>query len=201
MHDGQLQLLDEDYRLDLSQWYTRRDLARRVVEWALRGVNRPLRVLEPSAGLGALLEPIPLQHAVTAYEIDPRRASILTGIGRYDVRCQDYLQHWTGERWDLALMNPPYEDDQDSTFVRKAVLSDASRVVAILRLAALQGVNKWAEVWSAVRITRMAICVRRQVFDGPVGGTPSGGTIVVELVARAELGRRGCPDHVEVEWW
>jgi len=201
MHSQLAFFEDDKYLAELSQWYTPSDLAERTVRWALEGVREPIRILEPSAGLGALIRPIPDQHHVTAYEIDPRRMFALEDLGVSSIRCVDYLNHWTEERYELAIMNPPYEGDQDAFHVRKAVLSDADRVVAILRLAALQGVSKWSKVWSVARITRMAICIRRQVFHGPVGGTPSGGTAVVEMVARKQLGQRGRPDEMTTEWW
>lgn len=192
---------DDDYDVSLSQWYTRKELARRVVKWALKGVREPIHIIEPSAGNGALIEPIPARHHITAIDIDPRRCKHLRTIAKINgVRCYDYLQRWTDERWDLAIMNPPYESDQDVAHCTKAVQNDADRVVAILKLPTLQGLGKW-KLWERVRITRMAICVMRQPFDGPGKDSPRDGTMVVELVAREQIGRFGVPNACTMEWW
>jgi len=197
----QLTLLDEEYSPELSQWYSRPALAEKVVKWALKGVMKPIRILEPSAGTGALIRPVPVKHHITAIEIDPRRCEQLREISHLDeVRCYDYLQRWTDERWDLAIMNSPYEDDQDVLHAIKAATSDADRVVAVMKLPTLQGINKWA-LWMKVEVTRIAICVARQPFDGPKKDSPRDGTMIVELVAREHLGQLDTPYPTQLEWW
>lgn len=63
------------------------------------------KVLEPSAGQGALVEGIPAEQ-VTCVEISPLHAKILEAKG-YDVYCTDFLKYkQTG--YHKILMNPPF---------------------------------------------------------------------------------------------
>lgn len=192
---------DESYKASLSQWYTPAKLAEQTVRWALEGVERPLRILEPSAGLGALIRPIPAEHRVTVYELDEQRIGHLEQLPQaVKVRQADFLTHPAEERFDLGLMNPPYEGGQDSEHVHHALLC-CDRVVAVLRLATLSGVRTFELLWSFARLARMAITVSRPRFSGPQSLTPSGGTAVVELVPAGEVIGRGEARGVEVEWW
>jgi len=205
MVSDQIPLIDEDYDLSKSQWYTRPDLAKRVVEWALRGVDRPISILEPSAGCGALIRPIPSRHRITAYEIDPRREEALMELFTSKLMFSrliiaDYLRRFDGYRWDLAIMNPPYENGLAERFVKKACFQ-CDRVVALLKTSVLHGVDRWSDLWSSVSISRMAILSRRPGFDGPSDGSPSSDYIVVECSSRGHLGSRGQSEPVEMEWW
>lgn len=198
---AQIQLLDEEYSPALSQWYTPPWLAERVVAWALEGVEAPLRILEPSAGLGALIRPIPPGHAVTAIEIDPRRIAQLSALDQVRlVRCESYVDVWRPEGFDLVLMNPPYESEADALHTRKAVLSNR-RVVAILRSDALHGVERWGRLWSIAEVKRLAILVRRPSFGGSASGSPFSEFIVVELEAASHPKRLGEARPSAVEWW
>jgi predicted RNA methylase len=199
----QIPLLDEDYDLSKSQWYTRPELAERVVRWALKGVSRQLSILEPSAGCGALIRPIPRGHGVTAYEIDPRRETVLLELldprrGRLIIA--DYLRRFDGGRFDLGITNPPYEDGSAERFVKKACFQ-CDRVVALLKTSVLHGVDRWSDLWSTVSISRLAILSRRPGFDGPSEGSPTSDYIVVECSLRDHLGSQGQSEPVEMEWW
>lgn len=204
----QVALLDEDYDPSLSQWYTRDRLARRIVEWALEGVEpgRQLRILEPSAGLGAFLRHIPRHHAVTAVEIDPRRCvQLRADFPHVEIIEADYLR-WHDPRWmeppraDLAIMNPPYEDGADCAHVARA-LDRCTRVVALLHTAALHGVDRWERIWSRAWLRRLAILARRPSFHGPVDGGARHEFVVVDLVHRPAGRLVDLPVGAMVEWW
>ena len=192
--NAQLTLTDDDYRPDLSQWFTTSELAERVVAWALDGCDRPLRILEPSAGLGALCRPVPWPSSVVAFDIDPRWTDTLVSIPSVvGVRCGDYLAA-DPARYDLALMNPPYEGGADCRFVAKA-LSHCDRVVAILRLVALCGLERHRAIWSRVSVTRMALLARRPSFSGPATGSPVSDFAVIEMINGPG------PSSPAMEWW
>lgn len=204
----QVQLLDEDYAPSLSQWYTRDRLARRIVEWAFEGVEPglQLRIIEPSAGLGAFLRHIPKHHAVTAVEIDPRRvAQLRADLPHVEVIETDYLR-WHDPRWmappraDLAIMNPPYENGADCAHIARA-LDHCARVVALLRSAALHGVDRWERIWSRAWLRRLAILARRPRFGGTQSGSPSGDYIIAEIVAHEHRPNPLEPVECTVEWW
>lgn len=70
------------------------------------------RVLEPSVGLGALVDPLLAQGAtVTAYEVQPDRAAYLRAAYADDpveVHTGDFLAAPAVPRYDRVVMNPPF---------------------------------------------------------------------------------------------
>jgi predicted RNA methylase len=165
---------------DLSAWYTKEPLCDRIVDWA--HVTQGMTVLEPSCGDGRLARRLAARGArVTAYDIEPR----------YDeaIRC-DFL----GVRdvhFDLAVMNPPYEDGVDLEHAAAAArLCD--RLVMVARLVFLAGQERHARFWSRYRLSRLAILSGRPSFDGPVEGTARHDFCVFEI---------GGPGPLTIEWW
>jgi predicted RNA methylase len=199
----------------LSQWFTPKELAERVAEWArVHGgcsctdpfcnipTERPMRVLEPSAGNGALVRPLIAAGAiVTACEIDERYAA---DLGREKgswgwVHICDFLERKPTDMgpYDLCVMNPPYEDGQDVAFILHA-LKFAPRVVGIFTDRILFGVERKEGLWSQVRPTRIAFQSRR-----PFKGAQTD-YVVAELVRSTPEGYgRVTPiaQDVTLEWW
>jgi len=180
-----------------SQWFTDPNLARRIVAWALRGYEKPLRILEPSAGRGALCIPVPWPRSVVAYEIDPRWEDELWDTSSVaEVRVENYLSSpRPATRYDLAITNPPYERGQDGQFLGRA-LDDCDRVVALIRTAALQGKRRFELVWSRCRMTRLVLLDPRPRFVGPGEHDPRSEYCVVEIVPGS-----GDLSPVSVERW
>jgi predicted RNA methylase len=203
----------------LSQWFTPPELAAKVVEWALQGQSwawnepsskfegrtRPLRVLEPSAGNGALVRPAAAAGAeVMAVELDGRYADELRSSGAaWHWLEQDFLKLDPAafNPFDLVLQNPPYEDGQDVKFILHA-LKFAPRVVGIFRADIWYGVERYDELWSQVRPTRV-LNLKRRWFKNPQTG--KGGEtnyVCLELVKRGVLDKASTrPDQVSMEWW
>ncbi|MDQ0672919.1 putative RNA methylase [Pseudarthrobacter siccitolerans] len=116
----------------LYQFYeTPQGLAQRVVEEA--AIEPGMSVLEPSAGRGALLEPLD-QSAVdlTCVEIDSKHSTYLSESG---ISCinQDFVNWMPDRTYDRIIMNPPFTRQQDVDHVSKAfqLLKPAGRLVAI----------------------------------------------------------------------
>lgn len=120
---------------------TPRELAKKVAD--LADVRPGHRVLEPSAGTGALLGAIggrmfahnPEAGAVAAVEIVPALAERLRReFPLTDVRCSDFLA-LNGElgTFDRILMNPPFENASDIKHIKHAAakLNPGGRLVAI----------------------------------------------------------------------
>lgn len=116
------------------------DLARRMVEAARIAPHH--RVLEPSAGTGALLEAIgrgrPLAE-VCAIEINPDLATALrgaySGSGTIHVHRGDFLDFEPDAGgFDRIVMNPPFADGQDVRHVTHALrfLRPGGRLVAVM---------------------------------------------------------------------
>lgn len=141
----------EHREVKLSQWFTPADVATRMVESAR--LIRNARVLEPSAGHGALVSAVlqsMLSARVDAVEIDPDVAARIATDGRVRLEVCDYLTRAApAEPYDIAVMNPPYEGGLDGLFIEKA-MRECLRVIALIRIAALCGKDRYERVWRHV---------------------------------------------------
>lgn len=151
-----------------SQWFTNPKLADRLVGLAsslLADVVRrqlPMRVLEPTAGSGALvravLRRVPWAH-VDAVEVDERFRAELEETrqicalgsaelrGRVNVEIGDYLvRPAPSRRYDLAPCNLPFDDGEETAFLAK-LLDEAERIPALLPARSLFGKDRYERVW------------------------------------------------------
>jgi SAM-dependent methyltransferase len=109
------------------------EIARRVVE--LADIRPGMRVLEPSAGTGGLLDVLATHAGVIAVEINHALAEALRArYPRCEVRCADFLT--VGEelgQFDRVVMNPPFDHGSDIEHIRHAyrMLKPGGRLVAI----------------------------------------------------------------------
>lgn len=123
-------------RQELQQFYTPAALAERVIAEAR--IEPGMRVLEPSAGRGALALPaVALGARVSAYEIDRKNSDFL--IDTLPPTCgtgHDFLQAdpEIDGGFDRVVMNPPFTRDQDIKHVEHALrfLKPGGRLVAIM---------------------------------------------------------------------
>jgi phospholipid N-methyltransferase len=113
-------------------------VAKRAAEMA--GIENAMRVLEPSAGTGNLVDEIVAAAdegaiEVTAIEVNPQLADALRGrwSGVYTICC-DFLQFASDPFYDRAVMNPPFENGTDIKHVEHALtmLRPGGRLVAIV---------------------------------------------------------------------
>jgi len=189
---------------DFDQWLTPPGVAGAFMKWAKIGDTDV--VLEPAAGEGALIPPN--HRGVVAFEIDPERADEL----RYwkplaTIVCADFLQVPPIYNFaDVCIQNPPYSDDGEGTFLRRA-LQWAPRCCGLLRAGALQGAGRFEKCWKYVRPTRIGQLVHRPHFEGIYGSrtkhTPQYDFIVLECVLREQpLEREDETSHdvVEMSW-
>jgi len=186
---------------DLSQWYTDPRLAKRMMEWTLLAHPNVRTLVEPSAGEGSLIKPW-LDYTkvgVFAVELDPANVVKLEGLGpRVHVVGGDVL-NVDVPMVDAAVMNPPYEDDQDALHVMRA-LEVAPFVTALLRGVIKHGVNRWKKMWQWVDVVREVNLIERPTFGGSY--TPKQDFVVLELVKRERRRERGEPAPVaSIEWW
>lgn len=199
--NAQIELIEGTNRdLELSQYFTPPELAQRVVEWAglvwAGGMPRHMRVLEPSAGNGALVRPLVAAGAeVTAVEIDARYCDELDLANPRHIVNEDFLSV-EPSKWffDLCVMNPPYENGLDVQFILHA-LKFAPRVVGIFTDRIMFGVERKEGLWSKVRPTRIAYQSRR-----PWKGAQTD-YVVLELVRIAALDKPNRVTQCTLEWW
>lgn len=120
---------------------TPKEVAEQVAD--LADIRPGMRVLEPSAGTGALLGAMggrmfghnPERGEVVAVEINGRLADALRpSFPLTDVRCADFLQ-CNGDlgKFDRILMNPPFENAADILHIEHArtFLMPGGRLVAV----------------------------------------------------------------------
>ena len=111
-------------------------LAQQVIEAA--DIKPGQRVLEPSAGLGALVDPLMdfVGIKLVAVEVNQDLAKRLSAqYPENDIRCADFLE-CNGDlgAFDRIVMNPPFADQADIRHVTKAAkfLKPGGRLVAIM---------------------------------------------------------------------
>lgn len=118
--------------------------------------GRRLRVLEPSAGNGALADPAREAGAlVQCVEIDTGRAAVLRSKG-YQVREADFLalqpHDLPGGLFDGVIMNPPFDRGRDCDHVRHALqfVKPGGFVLAIMSARAELAEDKRAASFRAL---------------------------------------------------
>jgi hypothetical protein len=104
-------------------------LARRMVQLAEIGPRH--KVLEPSAGAGAIVKQI--STPVSVYELEPGRADKLSKMPGVSVLGLDFMAAAPTPEFDRVIMNPPFRAGQDVDHVVHACdfLKAGGRLVAI----------------------------------------------------------------------
>lgn len=117
-------------------------LAQRMVDKA--GITEGMRVLEPSAGHGAIADAIKEAGGkVDAVELANDLAEILKTKG-HNVIGRDFLETTANGEYDAVLMNPPFSNDMDIDHVMHAYehLKPGGTLVAIVSSMAGERSNK-----------------------------------------------------------
>lgn len=173
--NAQLNLLDTTPKgsEELSQWFTPKALALRLVRWA--GICAGDSVLEPSCGDGAFVSAL-LEIGCTgivANDIDPVMLERVAAPGVIRTHHpMDFLDpNFPVEPWDWVVQNPPYEHGQDRDHLAKG-LTLAPKMLALIRTAALHGIESHARIWSEYRVRKIGIISARPSFC--LGGDPTG---------------------------
>ena len=126
-----------DTKKTFEQFFTPPDVADQVVR--LAQIEGTMRVLEPSAGGGALIAAIAKAHSaaiIHAIEIDPRLVGELRNkfMLRATIAEGDFLRVDWREAFERIVMNPPFGRGADMAHVTKAlsVLKPGGILVAIM---------------------------------------------------------------------
>lgn len=110
-------------------------------------------ILEPSAGLGRLIQPI-ADCRITAVEIDLAICNHLRkSFPAVEVIHGDFLE-WSGRKFDRIVMNPPFKMGRDVKHIRHAIsmLANGGRLVSVCmngpkQRAAIQPIaDQWIEL-------------------------------------------------------
>src|SRR5690606_11773720 len=94
-----------------------------------------MRVLEPSAGSGAIAEVIRERHPTARLEVIERNYSlreILEADG-FELVSRDFTEYAPSYGYDRIIMNPPFEQRQDVEHIDRALsmLNPGGRLLAI----------------------------------------------------------------------
>src|SRR5215831_2823905 len=133
-----------DTKKTFGQFFTPRAVAEIVFD--LAEIDEGMRILEPSAGNGALLQPIFEQFGdlveIVAVEKDPKLVKELEdseAVSAFDVAldsyCCDFLEEFEDEEgYDRIVMNPPFDHGLDIEHVLHAVnfLNPKGKLVAVV---------------------------------------------------------------------
>lgn len=126
-----------DTKKTFEQFFTPADIAEQVVD--LAQIKGDMRVLEPSAGDGALIAAIARAHSaaiIHAVELDPAMVAILRN--KYMLRAMigegDFLSVHLTPTFDRVVMNPPFGRGADMAHVTRALslLKPGGILVAIM---------------------------------------------------------------------
>lgn len=107
-------------------------LASEVVK--LAEIEPWMTVLEPSAGIGNLCDEIArFSTKISCFELQDKNVKVLAGKG-YQVTTGDFMEMEPCGSFDLVIMNPPFEKQQDVKHVMHACgfLRPGGRLVAIM---------------------------------------------------------------------
>jgi hypothetical protein len=122
LNDGTLQVARDGF------FETPRDLAERMI--ALAKIKPTMRVLEPSAGLGAIAKLL-TSYPLDVCEKNEQRAAHLMDCG-FNVVARDFLTY-SILSYDRIVQNPPFEEHQDVDHVLHAyhLLANGGRLVSV----------------------------------------------------------------------
>lgn len=189
-----------------SQWYTPPAVASRLWAWCSVPSRPGVSVLEPSAGDGALVRPILADlrsvTRVVMYEVDPVRVAQLRALSSplcaLEVRPWSFPDDDSPGSFELAVLNPPYERDQDVDFILHAT-RHARETVGLYRSAMVHGTGRYNRLWRWVDIRRVAWLSGRPRFGGDF--SPLTDFVALQLVQRKHARKQGEPNTCNVEWW
>lgn len=114
-------IVPQKHRKALGQFFTPPDIASFMVQWALTPNTRSF--LDPAVGTGIFIVELAKRLAqqphgdapkITAYEIDPLIAGVLTSLQEVpkslpvDLRLEDFLLAFPSQTFDGVVCNPPY---------------------------------------------------------------------------------------------
>ena len=140
---------------DAKRWYqefeTPRALARRMV--CMADIDQHLSVLEPSAGKGRLLEPMPGYADVYACEIQQCNRELITDLFPHvQIVGQDFMEV-TGT-YDRVVMNPPFYRGTDIKHVMHAygLLKPGGKLVSLCYNGRAQNqiLQEWVDSWEVL---------------------------------------------------
>lgn len=117
-------ILNEGKRCNLAQDFQFFETPPDVADWLVMlagGIHEYDKVLEPSAGRGALVRAIHRSSpdvVVDCYEMMPENKELLSGLGGINIIGDDFTKSTIGKKYTKIIANPPFSGNQDIRHVR-----------------------------------------------------------------------------------
>lgn len=180
--------LRPDLNLKADFFPTPAALAQELIEIA--AVEAHHKVLEPSAGEGALLHEVVKTGAkIWAYEIDPAKREKLvqtfySQFGAGGCACKDFLTVASVREFDRVVMNPPFSRNQGIAHVLHATkfLKPGGRLVAILPAGVKTQKDKWGEAFR-----KLVTLLKGTIVDLPELAFKESGTLVRTVIVTLDM--------------
>ena len=123
-----------DWRKDTQYYPTPKDVLRFTDYFIPYEYDSHIKILEPSAGEGAILDFLKDEFPnaeLSAVEINPKHVSKLKKKG-YAVTCGNFLEYNPDLRFDLIVMNPPFEEGVQHIMHAYSLLKVGGTVVSVI---------------------------------------------------------------------
>lgn len=116
-------------------FFTPPEIANQLVEYAR--IKDTDLILEPSAGIGNIVQAINRvlpNKQVDCFEILEANQIELTKLPTVNLIGSDFMDAGTQQKYNVIVMNPPFQKHQDITHIQKAytLLADNGRLVSIV---------------------------------------------------------------------
>lgn len=117
-------ILNEGKRCNLAQDFQFFETPSNVADWLVMlagGIHEHDKVLEPSAGRGALVKAIHRSYpdaVVDCYEMMPENKGLLSLLGGINIIGDDFTKSTIGKKYTKIIANPPFSGNQDIRHVR-----------------------------------------------------------------------------------
>ena len=117
-------ILNEGKRCNLAQDFQFFETPSNVADWLVMlagGIHEHDKVLEPSAGRGALVRAIHRSSpdvVVDCYEMMPENKELLLRLGGINIIGDDFTKSTIGKKYTKIIANPPFSGNQDIRHVR-----------------------------------------------------------------------------------
>lgn len=117
-------ILNEGKRCNLAQDFQFFETPSNVADWLVMlagGIHEHDKVLEPSAGRGALVKAIHRScpdAVVDCYEMMPENKELLSRLWGINIIGDDFTKSTIGKKYTKIIANPPFSGNQDIRHVR-----------------------------------------------------------------------------------
>lgn len=153
-------------------------IADRMVEQMNIRDNELVKVLEPSAGRGSLIEAVHRKFPniiIDAYEINPDCFYALEQLWNVQIHKEDFLKNLDGEVYDYIIANPPFAKNADIKHFRKmySVLKSHGTMCCIISSHALESSGR-----EELEFKRWLYSLNPEIEELPSGTFKEAGTKV-----------------------